>query len=126
MKKVRSLSWIIPYLFSIYYLITGLWPLIHIHSFIYVSGPKTDIWLVKTVGLMITIVGLVILVASIRRKIPAELSWLAICFSAGLAFIDIFYVLKEEISPIYLLDAFAEILFIISWFIFLTGRKEIN
>jgi len=37
------------YLQGLYWLVTGLWGLIDVHSFMKVTGPKTDIWLVKTV-----------------------------------------------------------------------------
>jgi hypothetical protein len=35
---------------ALYYLATGLWPLVHLPSFEAVTGPKTDDWLVHMVG----------------------------------------------------------------------------
>lgn len=78
-------------------------------SFLRVSGPKTDLWLVKTVGVLISIIGTVLVLAS-RRKEPApEVSLLAIGSAAGLACIDIIYVAKKRIWPVYLLDAVVEL-----------------
>ncbi|VTR52312.1 Uncharacterised protein [Sphingobacterium thalpophilum] len=43
---------------GIYYCLTGIWPVIHISSFMAVTGPKTDLWLVKMVGLLSLAIGL--------------------------------------------------------------------
>jgi hypothetical protein len=40
-----------------YYLMTGLWPLFHRRSFEAVTGPKTDYWLVRTVGVLVAAIG---------------------------------------------------------------------
>jgi hypothetical protein len=38
---------------GVYYLLTGVWPLPSIGSFQRVTGPKTDLWLVRTVGVLV-------------------------------------------------------------------------
>ena len=38
-----------------YFLATGIWPLLHLASFMRVTGPKTDRWLVKTVGALVAV-----------------------------------------------------------------------
>src|SRR5438270_11614006 len=38
---------------GVYYLLTGVWPLVSIDTFQMVTGPKTDLWLVQTVGALI-------------------------------------------------------------------------
>jgi hypothetical protein len=40
-----------------YYCLTGIWPLLHLASFEAVTGPKTDDWLVKMVGLLAAVIG---------------------------------------------------------------------
>ena len=67
-----------------YYLITGLWPLIHIPSFLWLTGPKTDLWLVKTVGLLAAVIGMVILAAVLRRRLLFEVLLLAGCAAGAL------------------------------------------
>src|SRR4051812_31621926 len=37
---------------GIYYLLTGVWPLVGMATFEFVSGTKTDKWLVNTVGVL--------------------------------------------------------------------------
>ena len=39
---------------AVYYILTGVWPLVHIRSFMAVTGPKTDLWLARTTGAAIS------------------------------------------------------------------------
>ena len=80
-----------------------------------VTGPKTDLWLVKTVGVVVGVIGGVLAVAGLRRQTAPEIPLLAAGSAAGLAGIDIVYVAKKRISRIYLLDAAAELLLIAGW-----------
>lgn len=111
---LRVLCWIQ----GIYFLATGVWPLVHIESFVAVTGPKTDIWLVKTVGLLVTAIGIVLISAIWRRRITLEICLLGVLSAAGLASIDIYYsVVVDVIWDIYLLDAIPEIAFIAIWLV---------
>ncbi|WP_156027030.1 hypothetical protein [Sporocytophaga myxococcoides] len=108
-----------------YFFITGVWPLVHIYSFMVVSGPKYDIWLVKTVGVLITAISLGLLASAILRKADVPIMIIAFGSALGLLFIDVLYVLKNVIAEIYLADAFAEILILISWLVvFWTFRGD--
>jgi hypothetical protein len=109
---------------SVYFLVTGLWPLISIHTFILVTGPKTDHlptgreadhWLVMTAGVLITSVALSLLVAAWNRRASAETITVAIGAAAGLTAIDIIYVYRGVIQPIYLLDGAIEIALLMAW-----------
>lgn len=100
---------------ALYFVVTGIWPCLEIRSFQKISGPKTDLWLVKTVGVLVAVIGGVIGMAGMRRRITPEIAGLAIGSSTGLAAIDIFYGGRERISRIYLLDALVEVLFIVAW-----------
>ncbi len=100
---------------GVFYLVTGIWPLVSIGSFQAVTGPKTDLWLVKTVGVLITVVGGVLTMAGIRRQVTAEVQALAIGSAMVFAAIDTVYVARRRISPIYLLDAVAEICLTVLW-----------
>ncbi|HET9529931.1 MAG TPA: hypothetical protein VFQ92_06240 [Blastocatellia bacterium] len=106
-----------------YFLATGIWPLVDIRSFQAVTGPKTDQWLVKTVGVLVGVIGGVLIAAGARRRVTAEVSALAVGSAAGLTAIDVVYVAKRRISPIYLLDAVAEIALIGGW-IFASKRRN--
>src|SRR5688572_2417207 len=98
-----------------YYVLTGVWPLVHMRSFLAVTGPKTDLWLVKTVGALVTVVGVVIALAAANRNFSDEIIVLAIGGAVALAAIDVVYVVRRTISPIYLADAGLEFVLIILW-----------
>ncbi len=115
-----------------YYFLTGIWPLLHIRSFEAVTGPKVDRWLVKTVGLLVGVVGGMLLRSARRndlrrvaRKTP-EIPIVAIGMAGALAAVDVVYVAKRRIAPVYLLDAVAEALLIAGWAFGLSGGKDQN
>ena len=110
-----------------FYFLTGIWPVVHIHSFMEVTGPKTDIWLVKTVGLLITALSIGLLRASFRNYIQPELILVFLGFASFLTAVDIYYNLTDVIAPIYLADAVVEMLLILAWVYwcnFQTGAKK--
>ena len=100
---------------AIFYIVTGVWPLVSIRSFEAITGPKADRWLVKTVGVLVGINGLALALAARRRRFPPELVLVAAGNAAALAAIDAVYVAKRRISPVYLLDAAAELVLLASW-----------
>jgi hypothetical protein len=98
-----------------YYLVTAVWPLVSIHTFQLVTGPKVDLWLVKTVAVMIAGSALALLSSAVRQAVPMEVMVLAVANALGLAAIDIIYVAKGRISRVYLLDAVPEIVLAAAW-----------
>ena len=116
-RQAESLPRFVAAVQGVYYLVTGIWPLLHLPSFEKVSGPKTDKWLVRTVGVLITVIGAVLCLAAARQKplSEPEIPALALGSAAGLTAIDVIYVAKGRISPIYLLDALLEIVLIAAW-----------
>jgi hypothetical protein len=100
---------------GVYFAATGIWPLVHMPSFEMVTGPKADKWLVRTVGVLVTVIGGVLISAAVRRKITAETAGLAIGSAAGLGAIDTFYSAKGRIPPVYLADAALEGALIAAW-----------
>lgn len=114
LKKVPR--WL-PIIQGIYFFITGAWALLHIESFIWASGPKYDIWLVETVGILILLVGMVLFSAGYHNRINTESFLLAAGCAAGLATVDIYYVSIGRIWTTYLLDAGIELIFLLLWFI---------
>ena len=112
--RSRSLANYLALAQGLFYVLTGLWPLLSIRTFQMVTGPKTDLWLVKTVGVLVAVIGGVLLNAS-RRPLPPEAPLLAVGSAAGLTAIDVVYVARRRISRIYLLDALAETALIAAW-----------
>jgi hypothetical protein len=100
---------------GIYFLVTGIWPLLSMRTFLAVTGPKTDLWLVKTVGLILAVIGAVLIYAWVIAAINPPVISLAIGAAASLTLVEIVYVSKRVISPIYLGDAVAELGLIAWW-----------
>jgi hypothetical protein len=100
---------------AIFYVATGVWPFVSIRSFEAVTGPKVDRWLVKTVGALVAVIGCALALASRRRQLAPEIVLVAAGSAAALATIDTVYVAKRRISPVYLLDAVAEIGLVAGW-----------
>jgi hypothetical protein len=80
-----------------------------------VTGPKTDIWLVKTVCALLIPIGITLL-SDLRFK---TYSWpliiLGTLTALGLAAIDFYYTANETIRWVYALDGVAELMFAFGW-----------
>ncbi len=101
-----------------YYLPTGIWPLIPfvgIRTFEVLTGPKTDRWLVQTVGALVTVIGAVIGLAGSRRRVTPEVELLAVGSALSLATVDVVFVARRRIRPVYLLDALTNLWFAETW-----------
>ncbi len=98
-----------------FYLVMGIWPLLSIRTFMKVTGPKQDVWLVKTVGSLLAVVGAVLGLAGGRHRADEGDALLGAGSAATLTAVDAIYVAKRRISPIYLLDAVAELGIIAAW-----------
>jgi len=106
-----------------YYAATGIWALVDIDSFQVVTGPKVDQWLVKTVGVLVTVMGGVLGLAGWRRRVTPEVRLLGIGGALGLAGIDLYYVARGRIARIYLADAAAELALAAAWAASGTSRR---
>jgi hypothetical protein len=103
---------------GIYYILAGIWPIIDISSFLQITGPKTDIWLVKMVALLSISIGLTFLFLARNKIYPLILN-----ASTALSYliIDVYYSYTGVISKIYLADAVVELLILI-WIVILLRR----
>jgi hypothetical protein len=107
---------------SLFYLVTGIWPFVSMRTFLRVTGPKTDLWLARTVGALVSVIGAVLALAGAHGQRSPEVPLLAVGSAAALTGIDVYYVAKRRISPIYLLDAVGEMALIFGWL--LTFKKQ--
>jgi hydrogenase/urease accessory protein HupE len=57
---------------GVFYAVTGFWPIVSIRTFQLVTGPKRDLWLVRTVGALLTVIGVVLTLAGLRRRVTPE------------------------------------------------------
>ena len=108
---------------GVFYVATGLWPLFHMPSFLAVTGPKADLWLVQAFGLLIAAVGVVFLWAWLRRRIDPAVVLAGIVVPTTLAFSDAYFVAKGDIPPIYLADAVAEAALAAAWLVIFASRR---
>ena len=110
---------------GLYYLATALWSLFSVGTFQKVTGPKTDVWLVKTVGVLVAAIGGALSLAAFRRTQTPEIGLLGAGSAGGLAGIDTYYAAKGRISAVYGLDALAELVFLGCWiYVLVRGKRE--
>lgn len=109
-----------------YYLVTGVWPIISMASFMAVTGPKTDIWLVKTLSFQIIAMGIIFCRGSLSTVFNQQTVLLSVLSSSAFIIADVYYVIKGVLDPIYLADALIEvvILFIITGYLIFRNKIE--
>ena len=106
-----------------FYVLSGLWPVVHLRSFYFVTGPKTDGWLVQTVGALLAAFGAALFSAGRRQRLSPEMIFLAIAMPLVLAAVDVIFVSRGVIPPIYLADAAGETLLALAWIAVAVGRR---
>jgi hypothetical protein len=83
---------------AFFYIATGIWPLMSMSTFLLVTGseskPESSLWLVKTVGVLVAVIGAALALAVIRRCFTPEIVLLAVGSALGLVAIDVIYVTK--------------------------------
>ena len=100
---------------GIYFFVTGIWPLLSMKTFLMVTGAKTDLWLVRMVGMILAVIGAVLILVQVNAEINTSIIVLALGSAISLAIVEFIYVAKRVISPIYLADAVAELVLIAWW-----------
>jgi hypothetical protein len=89
---------------AVYYIATGAWAVLHRPSFERITGPKTDYWLVRTVGLLAVAIGAALSVGSRRAGPARETAVLAVGTGVAFAATDAVYVTRGRIRRVYLAD----------------------
>jgi hypothetical protein len=100
---------------GVYFLATGMWPLLHLESFESMTGPKADKWLVRTVGMLVGVTGAVLLRAAVRDRVTPEISALGVASAASLGAVDTLYAIRGHVSRIYLADSAVHGAFVAGW-----------
>lgn len=94
-----------------YFVVTGVWPVVNIASFMMATGPKQETWMAQMVGLLSISIGLTFLRSALRRRgLPIFLGYLV---SLSFFTMDIVFVANGTIRPVYLIDAAIQLLFLI-------------
>jgi hypothetical protein len=107
-----------------YTTLTALWGLADIDSFMAITGPKTDVWLVKTASVVLMAIGLTLISYVFIKTDPLPAIILGILTSGGLAVIDFYYSGRGVISQIYSMDGVAEVVFALVW-LYLLGHRRL-
>ncbi|MDQ1012924.1 hypothetical protein QFZ82_007409 [Streptomyces sp. V4I23] len=98
----------------------GVWPLLSLRTFEWVSGPKTDEWLLQTCGGLLATAGWSMLRVSPGPEGLRHARRLGVGTAVTLLVIDLVYVPLGRIRPTYLIDAATEIAWLTAWW--RTGR----
>ena len=117
--------WLVPaWIQGGFYFATGLWPLLEIDSFMWVTGPKADVWLVRTVGGLLALTGGLLLWCAGNKRISPAMIAVALGQAAFLIVIDCIYAGLGRIDAIYVADAVAELGLLALWVWALYGRRH--
>ncbi|GAB2864293.1 hypothetical protein GCM10027074_34510 [Streptomyces deserti] len=100
---------------GVFNLLGGLWPLLHLRSFEWVFGPKTDDWLQMTTGGLLVSAGVAQLAAAPAPQGPSHARRIGLGTAVTLLAVDLIYVPKRRIRPTYLLDAAMQTGWIAAW-----------
>lgn len=93
----------------------ALWGMFDIDSFMRATGPKTDIWLVKTIGALLICTSCFFISVIFRKEFSFSVFLLAYMQAFALAIIDFYYALNGTISTIYIADGVCQIIFVVMW-----------
>jgi hypothetical protein len=88
-----------------YYVVSGLWAVVDRRGFETVTGRKTDYWLVRTVGVLAAAIGASLLTGARGARPSPETTVLAVAAGASFTAVDLVFVAKRRIRPVYLADA---------------------
>jgi hypothetical protein len=109
---------------SLYYLFTGLWPLLHMLSFSAESGPKADTWLLRAEGMLILCIIAAFVIDLYTRKYTTSIVFLAISSSIGFLYIDLWHSMYHNMGGIYLTDAVAHMILMTIWSVWLVNNRK--
>lgn len=98
-----------------YYLPTAVLPFLGRRRFEALTGPKLECWLVLTVSALVGVIGSALALAARRETVGPEIVLVGAGSAAALGTIDIVYVARRRISPVYLLDAALQVSLLAGW-----------
>jgi hypothetical protein len=108
---------------SLYYLFAGLWPLLHMLSFMSESGPKADPWLMQAEGMLIVCIISAFVIDLYTHKAAFSIIFLAVSTSIGFLYIDLMHSFSGEMGGIYLIDASAHLVLMTIWSLWLMRKN---
>lgn len=106
---------LIPLLHGIYLMITALWALLFLNSFVKITGIKTDIWLVKTIAILLLPYSLLFMWKSTHTPKLPVVNVVAVMLCMGLTTINAYYYAEGVLGTFYMIDAWIEIFLSVWW-----------
>lgn len=97
---------------GLYYAVTGLWPFLHLRSFLWVVGPKLDRFQLSVTAALIVAIGASLLAAATRSRPSASAAVLSI--AAALAFVVVDLRFRPILRAPYWVDFAVEVGFALS------------
>jgi len=80
----------------------------------WVTGAKTDIWLVKALGGILLVEGIVFLLCAVKKEVNSAMLLLSALSALSLFIIDLYYYVNNIIGFAYFIDACLEYLLFVS------------
>ncbi|MEV6739648.1 hypothetical protein AB0N14_23005 [Streptomyces sp. NPDC051104] len=100
---------------GLFNLVGGGWPLLHLRSFEWVFGPKTEHWLQRTTAGLLATSGWALLRTPAVPGGPAQARRTGVGTAVTLLAVDLVYVPRGRIRPTYLLDAAMQAGWLAAW-----------
>jgi hypothetical protein len=124
LERVQSSLRLLAFGQGALYLLSGVWPVVHLRSFLAVTGPKIDLWLVQTMGALLAVLGAALIGAARRPRVEPEWVFLGAGAALVLGGSDAVFVQRGVISRIYLVDAAGEFLLAAAWIAGAAARRR--
>jgi hypothetical protein len=107
---------------GLYYLLAGLWPLLHLRSFVWVFGEKRDLFQLDVTSALIIAIGVILLLTAARRPRPdGPLVSLGAASAAALALAELKH--AGAFRPVTWVDFAVELLFAVALaVVYITAR----
>jgi hypothetical protein len=100
---------------SLYFGVTGAWPLVHYSSFERVTGRKRERWLVESVGGLLTATAVGLALAAREPRPRGETVAVSVGSALTLGTVDGVYLARGRLSPVYGVDMLAQFAFLAAW-----------
>ncbi|CAM5697345.1 MULTISPECIES: hypothetical protein [Streptomyces] len=100
---------------GLFHLVGGGWPLLHLRSFEWVFGPKTDVWLQRATAGLLATTGWSLLRTGPAPESLGQARRAGVGSAVTLLAVDLVYVPLGRIRPTYLLDAAMQAGWLAAW-----------
>ena len=100
---------------GIYYLLRGLWSLLHLGSIEAQTEIHHNLWLSEEVGALVLVIGAALCLAAYRRQGSPEILVVALGSALGMSLVELLFVLHRRISAFYLIDVCIQFALVALW-----------